>query len=640
MCALLGLWFLFGIVIGLYFPGRLFLRTSIQVQSPFHRITLFVGFGMVLWILQAYLFGLLHIRWMSYVYLATSTIISMFTYASVPKAKWKKSLRKLAKYWWVVVVFIAGVVIQTVQSIPSGFIFRDGWHTFIADDALWHLGLTGELIRHMPPNEPGTAGLLLTNYHYLANLFIADFSRVFGLPLLTVQFFFICVFLSMMLGLLLFVLGRMAGLSMVGAALVMYLQYFASDTIYAIPLITRHVVDFSVHPLEDGTMFLENPPRAFASVITVVGIILLVQTVRSKRVLLSVLTGITFGVVIGCKIHSGIMVLIGLFAIGLYALFKRNWVLLVAPILALILSVAIYLPTNSGAGGPVFAPFEMAHMFVVQPNLSLSFLELRRLIYLQHNNYIRVLEMNLIMLGIFYISQFGLRTIGWFGWRIARKSLGTEVAIFLFASLVGTTLFGTLFIQPITYADIFNSYLAASVILSLLNALILERLIRAQSKVIAVVILLIIGAMTIPRIFYRMQQFSKELQNSAAIISNSEIHALDFVREKVKSDTVVYVFNKAQIDGYESYVSALTSHDTFLAGQNYLGRHGVDYSGKQRLADIIATSFDPALVNNILKSNRIGILYAYKPFALPAGLKGIGVRKIFENSSNIVYSYP
>ncbi|MCX6794067.1 MAG: hypothetical protein NTY06_03100, partial [Candidatus Gottesmanbacteria bacterium] len=535
--------------------------------------------------------------------------------------------------------FLIGVMIQTVQALPSAFIFRDGWHSFIADDSLWHLGLTGELTRHMPPFQPGSIGMPLKNYHYLANLFSADVTRVFGLPLLVSQFFFTYILLSAMLGLLLFVLGRMAGLSMLGATLLMYLQYFASDIIYLIPLWTRHVIDFTVHPLEDGTMFLENPPRAFASVFTVLGIIMLYQTVRSKRVWPGILTGIVFGIIIGCKIHSGIMVLLGLAGFGVYALVKKQWFLLWPPLIALVISVIIYFPTNAGAGGPVFASFEMARMFAAQPGLAISFLELRRQIYAAHNNGIRVLEMNMIMLVLFYIAQFGFRTIGWFGWKYAGRSFGTGVSVFLVTALIGTTVFATLFIQPVTYADIFNSYLAVSVVLSILTALIVERMLRNRSQAFKMIIIVFVGLLTLPRIVYRMDQFIRQISHSRPFIPTAEIQTMDFVRRSIKSGGVIYVFNAGQTDGYASYVSALTGYDTFLSGQNYLSRHAVDYKAKQQIADIIATGSDPNIVGTLLKQYNIGILYAYKPFVMPEGLAGLGLRKVFENGTNILFTY-
>jgi hypothetical protein len=632
-------WFFIAVILGLYLPGRLIFRNFAKGISFFRRTVMYVGIGMALWIIQGYIFGQFHIRYASYLYLVVMLLFSVFTIKKIPQIKAKTLVRTGKAYWWIILLFLLGVTIQTIQAVPSGFIFADGWHTFIADDALWHFGMTGELIKHMPPNEPGTTGVVLTNYHYLGNLFIADFARVFNFPLLTVQFFFVYVLLSSMLGLLLFTLGRTVGLSLWVSTLIMYFQYFASDVIYMIPMFTRHVLDFTVHPLEDGTMLLENPPRAFASVFTVLGILLLFQASRSKKVFVSVLTGLVFGLVIGCKVHSGIMVLMGLAGVGIYALLKRKWTVALAPVIALLTSIIIYVPTNSGAGGPLFSPFEMARMFASQPRLAISFFELRRVIFAAHNNFLRVSEMNILMLIIFYLAQFGFRTIGWFGIVRAKKIFGIEVAIFCIAALVGTTAFATLYIQPITFADIFNSYLAASVILSILSGVTIEWLLYRKKKTVIVMCLMLIGILTVPRISYRMIEFAKKTFQSVPVISKSEIETMDFVRNHVVSEKTMYVFNYAKMDGFSSYVSGYTKKDTFLAGQVILTRHGVQYSERQALADIIATSEDSASVSAILANYDIGFLYAYKPFLLPSGLKQLDIKKIFENDTNIVYRY-
>ncbi len=632
-------WFLIAIIIGLYFPGRLLFRTFSGGMSLFQRSVAYVGIGMALWIFQGYIFGLAHMRWATYIYISIILILSLSSFRIASPLRLKAIFKFIKNHLWIILLFLLGVLVQTIQAIPSGFIFADGWHTFIADDATWHLGLTGELIAHMPPSQPGTIGIQMTNYHYFANLFIADFVRVFGFPFLTAQFFYIYVFLSVMLGLLLFSLGRMVGLSLTTSTLLMYFQYFASDIIYLVPLFTRHVMDFTAHPLEDGTMFLENPPRAFSYVFILLGIILLLQTVRLKHKLLGILTGCIFGLIIGTKIHSGIMVLFGLAGLGAYGVVNRKWYLLSVSITALVISCIIYIPTNFGAGGPVFSPFEMARMFAAQPKFEISFLELRRQIYLAHNNVIRVFQMNIIMFVIFYVAIFGIRIVGWFGWWRAKKVFGVEVAVFLFTALIGTTLFATLYIQPITYADIFNSYLAASVILSILSALTVEWIIRKKNKLTIIVVCIILGISTIPRISYRMIEFVKRTHQGGLVMKKSEIDTMDFVRKNTKKDVVVHVFNAAQLDGYASYVSAMISRDTFLAGQNYLGRHSVNYRERQHLADIIATSSNPTEVSSVLNANNIKILYAYKPFILPEGLSKIGVRKIFENDSNILYQY-
>lgn len=633
------IWFMAAVGIGLILPGRLLLKRYMEGESAGRKAVIYTGFGMVLWTIQAYVFGVLHIRWVSYIYLAVCVVCSLPWITTIPKM-WRHTTRKLFSIpWWVIVLLVIGVTVQTMQAIPSGVITRQGWYTFIADDTLWHLGLTGELILHVPPFQPGTVGLLLTNYHYLSNLFMADFSRVFGIPFVTAQFLYIYVLISALLGLLLFAVARMAGVSVLGSAIIMYLQYFASDIIYVIPLITRHVIDFSVHPLEDGTMFLENPPRAFASVCTLVGLILLMKTVKFKRIYVAMLTGLTFGIVIGFKIHTGIMVLIGLAALGLYGIISRKWVVLYTAIIAAGVSFLIYAPTNAGAGGPVFDPFEMAHMFAVQPHLAISFLVLRLQIYAAHNNVLRVLEMNLIMVVIFCVSQFGFRIAGWFGWGPARERLGTPVALFVFASLVGTTVFGTLYIQPITYADIFNSYLAASVFLSLLTGFMIERYMLKKNRLVMAGFIIVLGFMTIPRMINRVMDYRIHILHAGPTIAKNEIDTLYFVRYSLKNSGVMYVFNTHQPDGYESYVSALTGHDTFLAGQNYLARHGVPYADRQHAADVIAASRNPNVVGALLKKYNIGVLYAYKPFVMPEGLGKLNLRKVFENGENILYTY-
>jgi hypothetical protein len=352
----MSVWFVISVVIAFIFPGRLLLNKFIQKESFVKKTVLFMAFGLVVWLIQALLFGYLSVRFATYVYLGVCLVLTFKDRKSIIYAiktfiqKYKFSSILL------VILFAVGIIGQTGKLFWGGLVLPNGIHSFV-DDMAWHISLTSQIIKRVPPFEPGLTGVPLRNYYYLADLAPAEMVRVFHLPLTTTRFIYIYVFQSFLLGALLYILGAKIHLSRAGQIVLVYLGYFSSDIIYLLTFATRRVFEFTVHPLEDGTMFLENPPRAMSFLLTLLGIILLVQWLEKPKKLLGLYSALSFGLVMGCKAHTGIMVLMGLAGLGVYFILKRQWHLLYVPVTALGISILLYLPVNSGFGAPVYARY-------------------------------------------------------------------------------------------------------------------------------------------------------------------------------------------------------------------------------------------------------------------------------------------
>jgi hypothetical protein len=623
------LWAFFSFSVALLLPGIAFLGESLKARSWAQRIILSLGAGTVLWVFQALLFGYLNIRWATYAYLVLAGIVGL------KHLKWSKPK---IPFLLVILVFIGGAG-QMLQNVASGFVFPQGWYSFIADDALYHLGVTGALVKDVPPLQPGMSGVFFSNYHYFGNLFIAEFLRVFRLPVFLGQFLFSYMFFSLMLGSLLYVLLRRIGISRVGSAIGVYLGYFASDVIYLTIYLVSRVWVFTVHPLEDGTMFLENPPRAFARILTLIGLLALVEWERTRRIPWAVFSVMALSFVVGAKVHEGLMVMMGAMGLMVFALVKKKWATLAVATFILAGSWIVRMFLFSSSGGPLYSPFEMARTFVVQPLVGLSGFELRRVIYMAHFNIVRALQMDLTMLAIFLLSQFGIRNLAWLAIPTALRWRPSGAIVFLTSGLIGTTVLATLFIQPLVASDIFNSYLAGSIALTVLTVIFLERYIANKRALILFTTLLL--ALTLPRWIYRgVTEVTFIKNHPSPLITNAELEASQFIRQTTEKDTLVWVLNTGHWDSHWAYVSAITGRYTYLSGQFILSNQHVDTKHREEAIHTLLTSVDPEEILNVLHNEGIELVYVYNANPLPSVYNEVPLRVVFENTEITIYEVP
>lgn len=629
--------FLAAIFVAFYLPASVLLRDKISFPNAFAKLTIYLIVGMVLWAYQGMVFGYIHMRFLAYVYL----ILFFFLWIRRQKTLSFPTIKIEKISLLLLPIFVIGIFGQTQQFLITGFQFTDGIHIFTAatDDLFYHSSLIAQVVRRLPPFEPGLAGVVLTNYHYWSNLITAELVRVFWFPLMPTQYIYSYLLLSFLLGSVAYTLGRVFNFSNLGILFLVYLQYFPSDVIYLLTLITNRVFEFGVHPLEDGTMFLENPPRAFSIVVALASTFLLFQTLKSKNIQLAFISALLFGSLIGFKVHMGIAATVGLAAFALYALVTGKLKMLIVPVGALLLSMLIYLLVNSKSGTLIFSPFEMARMFAVQEKLHLSNLELARWVYRDHGNILQGLRMDLTMLLAFILAQFGIKNFGWLFPKAFIRKTTIPFTLFLYSAVLGGIITGTVFIQPISHGDTFNFYLAGMLFLSIPAAFALSNIFQKGNTLAKFAIILILLASTMPRWIYKTKAVSNYAVKTSPAIHASELETMVFLKENTPKDAVVLVFNKGQWDSHFPYVNIFTQRDTFLSGQVILARHGVRYDHREEIVQRLLVSKDKNEVKELLVKNDIDILYFYGDPIVAEGLKQLPLEKIFQNNHNTVYRF-
>ncbi|MFH1832965.1 MAG: hypothetical protein ABH816_02250 [Candidatus Levyibacteriota bacterium] len=633
-------YFLIAIFFALYIPGNILNNKILHVfGSKFEKIVVNLIVGLVLWSYQGFIFGFLDLRFLSYFYL----VFFFYLWVRNKSIKNLKSqlfgLIKIKPNYFLAAIFILGIFGQVQQFLITGWSFSKGIFILTAssDDAFWHASLINQIVSRFPPIEPGLSGVLVRNYHYLSNLTIAEFVRVFNLPLLPTQFIYSYLLISFLLGAVAYVLAKTLNFSKIGIILLVYFQYFNSDIIYLLTLATRRLVEFKVSPLEDGTMLLENPPRAFSYVVLLAGIIFLFYWLKTKNLRFGILMALLFGSLIGFKVNTGVPALLGLSLLGIYFILKKEVKMVFVLLLTVFISFCIYLPVNREAGFLLFAPFEMSRMFIVQPGLNISHFELARRIYASHFNFLQSIRMDLTIFIIFFVSQFGIANIGFIAVKNMLLKFNKLFVLFIYSTILFSIILGTFFIQPVAFSDIFNFYLTSSLLLFIPSAFILSSLFLNKSKLLKVSVIILILLMTVPRWINKTQSFAGYFNLNTPAIPRNELDAMQSLQDLTKSNEIVLVFNKGQWDSMYPYVSIFTKRDMFLSGQTILSRHSIPFEDRAKIVEKIISSKDMVEIRGILIENKIGILYFYGEPNLSIDISKVGVKTIFKNNAISIY---
>ncbi len=185
---------LFGVAIifAFFIPGDLILlKLSF---SFFQRLVLGTLIGMVFWGWQGFIFGYLGVRWLSYIYL----IVSFFFWIKICLAKLRKLRFKEFDPILAIIITI-GVLIQLSTIWFTGVLLSKGLYFCCGNlsDSILHIALTNQVVKQIPPYEPGMFGLVVQNYHYWGNLVAGELIRVFRLPLIYTQNQYFGFFISL-----------------------------------------------------------------------------------------------------------------------------------------------------------------------------------------------------------------------------------------------------------------------------------------------------------------------------------------------------------------------------------------------------------------------------------------------------------
>jgi hypothetical protein len=632
--------FFIAIFFAFYIPGSFFLKKYKLTSFP--HIILSIITGMALWGWQGFIFGFLDVRWMSYFYLLVFLILWIRTDEKkkilnfIKKSK-EKPFKKID--FPLAFIIILGTILQLISIFAIGIVSPTGMSFCCAvPDSLYHIALTNQLVKQFPPTEPGMAGIIVHNYHYMSNLVAADLIRIFHLPLIATLYQYFVVLLSLLLGLSAIAFGQIAQMKKTYIRWLVFFLYFSGDITYVLTFLNGKGFNFTIPTLENALWLWISPPRVFAAVVFFAGISLLYLWIKQKRMVLGILTAFVLASLVSFKIYDGIFMAAGVSALFIYFVVTKQFRMLIPLILTGILSLILYLPVNAASGGLVFTGGWRFENFIVQPGLNLIHFEMAREIYVSHHNWFGVARFELFFALMYLIFVFGTILLGIFQTKKSLSHFPRELNIFLLAGIGVSALFGFFFIQTSGGANSSQFLITIDIVGSIYAALACYYWIGKIKNKINYLVVLLIVILTIPRVFDIAHVDISQIGNDPSLkIDTNQLQALNYLKLNIPANAIiladnlerppVYVYDpktkkriqiyvydpRTWVGNFSYYISFLSNRSLFIDGDvatnSIVQSHGVDINARVNVDKTIFAEKNPALMNTVLHKDTINYIY-------------------------------
>lgn len=624
-----------------YIPGRVILGE----QKNLSKVGIFAAsfiLGIVLWGWQGYIFGFLQLRSLSYLYLLIFLIIFIkrdYLSFKFPKIQFNKVD--------LIVVLIAAIGIfgQTIAFVKTGQISSEGLFisTYNSCDHIWHAALAGELAGRFPPNEPGLSGIVLTNYNFWFHLVTGEFSRVFNLPLLLIQSAGIYPMASILLAIIGYVFAVNLYNSKFFSRVFLFFLFFAGDAIGWLYSLFKHNLILNISlGFDDATKFMDTPGYGLSVIIALTAFYIFLVNKQKLTLKNILIIALLIGSLIGFKVYMGIPLLLGFFFLSLYGVVKKNFSYLPIFITASILSAAQFLPFNAGSGGLFFLLLEVPRGFMAQKSLGLGFIDQRWTIYLENHNYLRLFEYGLIMTVIYLFVQFGVKLLGFYPLKRTIKILKTDLFILLYSILFSSLILGLFFYQRVGGGNIWQFFLATSLMLTILASLNLSILLSKLNKIIVTIIIVPIIIFTIPSwINFVSSNFQTNYTSLFHGVSTAELNVYSYLKNNAPRDSMILLIDQPNYGNCPaSLAKVLTERNLFFSGPGSSQIITPENIRREKDVILVKNNTDDKKTFELLRNDAINYVVIYSDTFVATGSalpKNKLLNKVFSNETAEVF---
>lgn len=621
-----------------------------------------LSLGLVFFVILAILLGSLNIRHLMLPILILTIIYLIVIRRNALFSPWKV----LIKDKILLTLLVLGILTQGFINFPSGYQYKEGMMFWSSQghDGLWHVALMEEIKKNYPPQNPVFSGERLYNYHYLVDVLMGEFYRIFPFfSSLDLYFRFFPPLFSFMIGISVFAFVNAWQKRRQIGYLAVFFTYFVGSFGYIVTYI-KHKTIFggeTVFWAAQINTILGNPPHAIAIAFMSAFFLSFYFFIRERNKFWFLVSFFLAFTLAGFKVSAGLTLLIGLIFASLSDLFfKRNWSTAVLfGILGLSNFITIKLMTKGVTSFLIFLPWWFVRTMVVAGNrLDWVDLEHKRQHYLsvgRWTSYLRVVQLETMAFFIFLIGNLGMRFLGFF--EIFKKFSSpinfftNPLEVLLLTTCLTGFLIPMLFVQRgIIYNNIqFMQYFL--LIFGFYAAVSTYKLTSYfKKRLVKLVVLLSVVFLSIPTVIGNMVEFYG--RPPLAKISNRELEGLMRLKKQSSANDVLLTmpFNKFLHGKFGAqpwpiyvwystpYISAISTVRTYLTAEEQVLITGYPLDNRLEKANAFFRTYDYYGQKAFLKENKITYIYLAKgEIENPLNLSPEIIDKFFENEEVIIY---
>lgn len=546
-------------------------------------------------------------------------------------------------------LLLLGTALQGLTMFRSGLLYNFGLGFWGANahDGIWHLALANQMFKGFPIPHPTFSGNLLTNYHFFYDCLLSFFNKITFIPLSVLYFQIFPILLSFTLGFLSFWVGYLWRKDFWTGFWLAFLNYFATSFGFLVTLwrsfdLGGESLFWSMQSIST----LINPPFALSLIFLLSGMLILLR-IKKWNYFKVIGLALLFGILINVKFYAGVVGLVGLGIYSFLKLLKKEKVYLYLFLLSSLISLAIFIPFNLGAGSLViFKPFWFVHSMLESPDrFYLPKIALARYFLITQGFGPRLFLIEVIGLFIFIIGNLGARIFGLFGFIKSFKDKQKEFNWFLISGgLVGLVI-PLLFVQKGTAWNTIQFFYYFLFFFNFCLAFSLSSFMKFKKIgifLVSLVLLLIIpGNMGSLRNYFGWPP--------PAAIFKEELEGLDFLKKEKPGVVLSFPYDEYQKDHYKktplpvyiyestAYVSAFSNKQSFLEDEVNLNISGYDWQGRRDEVVKFFESEDNVWARGFLLNNQITYIYLIKDQKIGLREEDLGISKIFDNEKVKIY---
>lgn len=543
------------------------------------------------------------------------------------------SIKKVKINFVLAAILFFVVVIQSIVSFTSGLDINGSLRLMGAhgQDSIYHIALINNLFENIPPNNPVYSGDKLNNYHYFNDFFISIVESFTKIPTLTLYFKVISPFLILLFSWTTFVLiKRLTNSNVISYFAILFVTlssnlYYIAGLFYPGALITP-----SVYWVDEYTTRLVNLQllTSYITVLTVLTLLLIIKNFGQVKYLLFL--GLLVGSLIGFKAYGAVLILMGLGVLSLKELIQnRNWEyfkLLVTSTLA----AAIFFLMVSKLSQPMFdfsALWFIKTMFESWDRINYPEWELKRQIFMEHNNFLRIWQLYAWGIVLFIVGNLGGRILGVLSLLQRGATRESEVKWILF--IIGSLgiLLPMLVIQKgVAWNSI--QFIYYSVLAFSLLTVVAIPMVFKKHKYLSIGLALVAWITLIPGVYNISDAYL--FPKSSSGVNKGIVDASTFLKSQQTGIIIVDPKYAAT-----ALISSLSEKNLFWADEVFLSIQLVDY--KQRKAEV-ENFFDLTKeFNRIEYMKNNGIKYIFTQHSKEDTKLDLEFREIYQNESIDIY---